>query len=409
MAAPQALSRLSPWLVLFVLAWWVGSMQMIHPVGWGFGQGFEMSAIARSLAAHGAFADPFAPFVTGPTAVVPPLHPFVMGVVYRLFPGPAAGVVLTVANIVANALIAALLPWLAMVLCGRRGPGVFAGLLWLPAMRLMPQWDASFTLAALVLFAVLTAGRAMSWRWALAAGVAGGVVTLGNPATVIIAGLWMVYLVVGRVSWGGAARLLAVFGVAVALVNVPWAVRNYGIWHAFALRTNFGMTLYSSNNDCAQSSLQRDARSGCYDATHPVASASEIADLRRMGEVAFDKDRTARGVAWIRSNPRRFAELTLARVVEFWFPEPGRPAYTFYAIWVITLLSVPGVVLMARDGVRAVWVLGTIWAVYPLMYYIVVSSDRYRYPVIWTSLLPAGYFLWVVWAWVSRSGAERQA
>ncbi len=29
--------------------------------------------------------------------------------------------------------------------------------------------------------------------------------------------------------------------------------------------------------------------------------------------------------------------------------------------------------------------------VYPLMYYIVVSCDRYRYPILWASHLPAGY------------------
>jgi hypothetical protein len=27
------------------------------------------------------------------------------------------------------------------------------------------------------------------------------------------------------------------------------------------------------------------------------------------------------------------------------------------------------------------------------MFYIVVSCDRYRYPILWTSLLPAGYWI----------------
>jgi len=31
--------------------------------------------------------------------------------------------------------------------------------------------------------------------------------------------------------------------------------------------------------------------------------------------------------------------------------------------------------------------------IYPLMYYVVVSDVRYRLPVLWLSLLPAGYFL----------------
>jgi len=30
-------------------------------------------------------------------------------------------------------------------------------------------------------------------------------------------------------------------------------------------------------------------------------------------------------------------------------------------------------------------------AIYPVMYYVVVSDARYRYPVLWISLLAAGY------------------
>jgi hypothetical protein len=32
-------------------------------------------------------------------------------------------------------------------------------------------------------------------------------------------------------------------------------------------------------------------------------------------------------------------------------------------------------------------------AIYPLMYYIVVSDVRYRYPILFLSLLSAGYFI----------------
>src|SRR5689334_11951899 len=73
-----------PSRILFVLACWVGMLQFIHPSGFGFGQGYEMSAIAKNLAAHGTYGNPFIPFVTGPTAVVPPLHPFMLGLAYRV-------------------------------------------------------------------------------------------------------------------------------------------------------------------------------------------------------------------------------------------------------------------------------------------------------------------------------------
>jgi len=134
-----------------------------------------------------------------------------------------------------------------------------------------------------------------------------------------------------------------------------------------------------------------------------MASEAEIALLKRLGEVEFDRQRTAKAIKWIRSHPARFRELTLTRVLQFWFPEPEPPAYTCYGIWVITALSIPGMVLMARHRLPILWFLLALWTVYPLMYYITVSSDRYRYPIIWSSLLPAGYFLSVLWAARTRS------
>jgi hypothetical protein len=68
-------------------------------------------------------------------------------------------------------------------------------------------------------------------------------------------------------------------------------------------------------------------------------------------------------------------------------------AYTCYAIWGITLWSIPGIVVMARRRQALVPLILCCWLIYPLIYYVVVSCDRYRYPILWTSLLPAGYAL----------------
>ena len=56
--------------------------------------------------------------------------------------------------------------------------------------------------------------------------------------------------------------------------------------------------------------------------------------------------------------------------------------------------------LMVQRRIRVTSLILFLWAVYPLIYYIVISSERYRYPMLWTSLLPAGYFLeaaWQIW------------
>jgi hypothetical protein len=100
---------------------------------------------------------------------------------------------------------------------------------------------------------------------------------------------------------------------------------------------------------------------------------------------------------WIYGHPDRFARLTAQRVALFWFPDPGHATRSAYAVWAITALSLPGIVLMARRRVPATVYILAVWTLYPLMYYVVVSGDRYRFPLLWTSLAPAGYFLASRW------------
>lgn len=410
MPAKTGPARIRMSWALFFGAVFIGIIQVIIPVGYGFGHGFEMSAIARNLAAQGTFGNPFEPAITGPTAVVPPLYPIFLSVMYKLFGHPFFVVVPVLGNVLANALTGALMPRLSALSYGNPTPGIFAGILWIFAMRLMPQWDAGYTLAALVLFFILTAEAirrgVMSDRAAMAVGLAGGLVSLANPATVLVFVPWILFLLIRhRSPLQSAIRFLAISTMTVALCNVPWVIRNYNIWHAFALRTNFGMTIYASNNDCAQSSLIKTGANGCYQLMHPESSGAEIASLKRLGEVQFDRERTAMAMEWIRSHPDRFRELTLTRAMEFWLPGPQAPAYTTYAIWMITALSIPGMFLMVKNRLPLAWYVLALWIIYPPMYYVVVSSDRYRYPIIWSSLLPAGYLLAFLWA--ARRGADR--
>jgi len=71
-------------------------------------------------------------------------------------------------------------------------------------------------------------------------------------------------------------------------------------------------------------------------------------------------------------------------------------------------LSLPGVVLMVRRREAVAVYILTVSVIYPLMYYIVVSDMRYRYPVLWLSLLPAGYLVREVWAEIRR-GSKKSA
>jgi hypothetical protein len=117
-----------------------------------------MAAIARSLAEHGTYANPFAPAITGPTALVPPIHPLFLAALMRIFHAPAV------------MRIAALLPRIATVCYGDAKAGVIGGVLWILAMRLLPQWDVSNTIlgccaSACSPHAMSGAGKAAFGRW----------------------------------------------------------------------------------------------------------------------------------------------------------------------------------------------------------------------------------------------------
>ncbi len=126
---------------------------------------------------------------------------------------------------------------------------------------------------------------------------------------------------------------------------------------------------------------------------HPESNAVEAALLKSMGEPAYDRLRKDQALAWMRSHPRRLMHLVLARIVQFWFPVPTPPRRATYMIWIITLLSIPGLLLMLYRRLPIAAVFGAIFLLFPLLYYVVVSEERYRLPILWLSCLTAGYLL----------------
>lgn len=405
-AALRAMPEIKLCQALFLASMLFGQLSLFHQAGIGLGHGFEMAAIAKNLAETGTYGNPFEPAVTGPTALAPPLYPLFLAALIKILRVHSV-IVFTVmlANILVNALIAALMPRLSRVFYGDLVPGALGAVLWILAARLMPPWDASYTIAGLMLFCLATAKWNDERKTVAAAstltGFWAGVLSLLNPVTILVVLPWVAMrLWLRRLSLRDAAKYIAVTLLMIALCNVPWLARNYAIWHAPVLRSNFGLTLYSSNNSCAESSLYKNMKSGCYQKTNPVDSEEEIRLLQAVGELRYDHQRTADALRWIRENPSRFRQLTLSRIGEFWFPDPD-----LYAIWAITLLSIPGIILMAiRRQPLTLFVL-TIWVLYPIMYYVVISCDRYRYPILWTSMLPAGYFL----AWLLTGPRSRKS
>jgi len=370
-----------------------------------------MFSEAKNMAAHREFANPFDTVVTGLTAISPPLYPLVLALLMKLLVAPSLIVRAAVlGNIVANALTAALLPRMSVVFYGDSLPGAWAAALWLAAAQLMPVWDVGYTAAGLILFCLFGArfiGRPdKAVRFGAWTGAAAGMLFLLNPASLLIDLPWIAYLIGRRnLPWAQAARYSGALLAILLLIISSWALRNRHQMGALVVRTNLGMTLYASNNDCAQASLAEDMREGCYQTHHPNTSTSEAILFRTLGEVEYDRRRTVDAENWALGHPRRFGCLTAERFRYFWFPPLGEHEFRTGAIWLATALSIPGIFLMLKHRLPVVVFVATVQLIYPLMYYVVVSDVRYRYPVLWLSLLPAGYF--IASLHTARYGADR--
>jgi hypothetical protein len=355
---------------------------MVHPLRAGFGKGWEMLQVARTLASTGVYGDPFQLLPTGPTAMLPPGYPFLMSIVLRItgdgLPFALAGNILSIGF---HGLYVVLLWKLAQRwLPGRPAATATAALASLiPAVPLMPQWDTIVTAAGTLAFLLYAEKGSRAFAGAFA-----GVLSLFNPISLpitVLRGVWVYRL--------GSLPFIAVLFIAMT----PWMARNYLQFGTWNMRTNFGTTVYVSNNDCALPGILETIRSGCYNKHHPNKDTAEAQLVRDMGEFAYDKKRTADTLQWIQTHPQRTAELALGRFVQYWFPTAEEQSPYAQAIWLTTLLSMGGFVAMARDRIQAWPYMAAVSLLLPLPYYFVVADIRYRVPIMWVSQLAGGYLL----------------
>jgi len=350
-------------------------------------------AIAENLVREGAFGNPFIVSArTGPTAHVAPLYPAFLALLLWLFPGQAAPVY---CMIFVHGLHAAVLPSVSRLLFGRGAPGLYAAALaiGLPVFAILPIWDAMYTATGLMLFGLFSAWvveRTRSpWLAGGAAGLPGAALLLMNPAGLPVLIGWVLLITAKKYrALKPVGLFAAVFAFTLAAGCLPWVVRDYRCFHRLVfIRDDLGIALHASNNDCAQPSLEANLISGCSAQVHPIHNRSEAESIVRMGEVDYNRWRLATARDWVAAHRRRFLELTRRRIADFWLPPHD------WAIRAITVLSLLGLLGMARGAPAPSLFFAAVLAVYPLLYYVVESNVRYRYPILWISLLSAGYLL----------------
>jgi hypothetical protein len=362
--------------------------------------GSESVRVARSLALHGSFADPFAVMPTGPTAHLAPGYPFLYSIILRLFGmGSAAVHVAWVFNLTCVALQMALLPLVATRIGIGIAPGLVGGVMGSISLYtpVDTRWE-SFFAGTLLLLAYLLTDRAVGGQnlgLSVAGGALWGVILLTNPVAALLLIGWPLSSAFcrARSKWRKSVQGLALLSSVALAIITPWIIRNYARFGTFIfVRDNLGLELYTGNNDCAAADLETNIRSGCHARTHPNPSLAIATQLAAAGEVPFYRAKFQESLDWISTHQRAFLRLTLQRVRLFWFPASER-VWESVVAWVITALSLPGVILLAKKNFAAACMIVAAWVLFPVVYYVVPFEPRYRYPIYWTSLLPAAYAL----------------
>jgi hypothetical protein len=352
----------------------------------------EMENIARSLALHGTFADPYL-LPTGPTAHTAPGYPIVLGLIFLLFGVGAAG---ETASRIVSAMVSsipyALLPRVSAVLGLPRFTGVVAGLL----AALAPykgyvegsrdSVDQPYVALALVLLFLYT-GK----RWASVAetsspaarGLWWGLASLFSPILGVVFGAVLAYEILAMRRYAGLAAALAAF----AAVQAPWAIRNWIEFRALVpTRSNFGLELRISNLPESFALMEDNVSHGIMRRYHPGLNADEARKVAAEGEMAYTRAEMADARAEIRRDPAHFLRLTGERFWRFWLA-PSRRFKTTAASTAITLLGLLGLCLLpANPATRLTWL---ILLAYPLVYYFIQVDARYTYPLGWIFLTPA--------------------
>lgn len=365
-----------------------------------FSIGWEMGRIGAAIASGHGFSDPFEGH-TGPTAWEPPLYPYLIGGVFKVFGvyTPASALVLLTISSVFAALTC-----IPIFLIAERTFGewvaVWSAWIWALLPYVMHWstrvvWETS--LSALLLTTIFLLTLEMEdregmklWVWF---GLLWGIAALTSttllsflPASGLWA--WCRRSKRGRRSLGGIALASVIF---VACVT-PWIIRNYTVFGKFIfIRDNFGAELRLGNGPWADGTWMY--------YLHPTQNVYALRQYRDMGELAYIDMRKRQAFEFIQQNPLRFVWLDVKRFIYFWGGVP-RSSEIWWLAQTKNSLFLASSVLMFWGLGRAlrkqrpgIWLYFWLILLYPAVYYFVFPDRRYRHPIEPVIVILATYLI----------------
>jgi hypothetical protein len=172
------------------------------------------------------------------------------------------------------------------------------------------------------------------------------------------------------------------------------------------MRDNLGTEFAFSNHDHAEPSstlLQADPASR---SRHPFFSRAEASEVKSAGELEYNRRKLNLVVKWVETHPASFICLSLEHLFYFWLGPIEHP-FELVATSFYTVLGLAGLGLIRKRVGNTQFRLWCIaFATYPLVYYFVTYSPRYRVPIDWMIWLAAGLAITAV---VEKLSAAKSA
>lgn len=362
---------------------------------WDFGH--EQGRIARSIAQGKGFSNPL-DADTGPTAWQPPVYPYLLAGMFRVF-----GIYSRTSALVAvslNCLFAAL-TCIPLYYFARRSFGqetaALAGSFWIifpysvywSIERVWDTWLATLLLGILFLIVLHleSSDRLLSWA---GFGLLTGFAALTNPVVLSVMpglGLWMIH---GLRKNGRRWLLPACVGVLCASAAVaPWILRNYVVFHRLIpIRDSMGFE-FAVGND-GDYSREFDLRDGPW-LVRGQAYNPEWARYQAVGEIAYFDEKAAEAWAHISSHRAEYVLCTLRRIVNIWTdfwslsPDYLRREPLSPIQWPLcTLLSCFTFYGLRRAFQANAWSAmpyAIVLLCFPFVYYLTHTGDWYRRPI----------------------------
>ena len=381
------------WLLPLSFVLQVASIGIFHqyrtrPGNDNFEFGWEMGRIGRSIALGQGFSNPYEGN-TGPSAWEPPLYPFLIVEVFKVFgvySMASARVLLSINSLFAT------LTCIPIFLIARKTFGEGIAKCSAYAWGLNPYvwywsvhwiWDTTFTpfILACIFLLALELQDWPGWQgWAIF-GALYGIGALANPTMLSFlpfCGLWVWKQRYrrGLRSFGGVILASIVFWTALS----PWLVRNYEVFGRFVfIRDDFGLQFRLGNWKGADGMLMAYLQ--------PNLNRGELEKFQSMGELAYAEACKREAFAWVRENPGRFFVISLKRFFYYWNGVPRETDsvspvdFRTSAFLATSVLALWGLVREVRQKRQGAWLFAGLVLTYPTVYYFVFPHARYRHPI----------------------------